>query len=161
MRSPTYHRSALEFLEAAHVFRLGHLPTEQPHPSTRDLSQWARHDTHKAISVLKDVDVEALASVERHVEAIDALGRSLQETLADGGRVFLCGCGATGRLALTVESLWRRRHSGGERVLAFPAAGDVALVHALERFEDRGEWGGRHLRQLGFTEGDVLVACTE
>ena len=122
---------------------------------------WARHDPGTAISLLHRVDNEALDALEKQAEAIDALGRSLEEVLADGGRVFLCGCGATGRLALTVESLWRRRHDGDDRVIAFTAGGDVALVHALERFEDRGEWGGDHLRQLGFTEGDVLVACTE
>src|SRR5262245_57423316 len=161
MRPPTAHRRAIEFLETAHLFRLGHLPTEQPHPRTTDLSWLARHDLDRAISVLKDVDVEALDALERRAEAIDELSRSLDEVLKGGGRVFLCGCGATGRLALTVETLWRGRHSGDDRVIAFTAGGDVALVHALERFEDRAEWGGHHLDQLGFTEGDILVACTE
>lgn len=161
MRSPTPHRDVLEFLQTAHLFRLGHLPTEQPHPGTRELSWWARHDLERAISVLHGVDVEALGTLERRAEAIDELGRSLEEVLKGEGRVFLCGCGATGRLALTVESLWRRRHGADDRVIAFTAGGDVALVHALERFEDQSEWGGDHLRQLGFTEGDVLVACSE
>ena len=44
MSSSIAHRSALEFLETAHLFRLGHLPTEQPHPGTRDLSMWARSE---------------------------------------------------------------------------------------------------------------------
>lgn len=161
MSSSSSHQSALEFLEVAHLYRLGHLPTEMPHPETRDLSMWARHDPATAVSLLHRVDVDALGALEPRAEAIEALGRSLEEVLADGGRVFLCGCGATGRLALTVESLWRHRYGADDRVIAFTAGGDVALVHALERFEDRGDWGGDHLRQLGFTEGDVLVACTE
>lgn len=158
---PDHTRKAREFLKVAHLYRLGHLPTEQPHPDTRDLSLWARTDLRRAIATLQGVDLAALRKLESHAGEIDALSKSIQETFAGGGRVFLCGCGATGRLVLTVESLWRSRHQEDDRVVSFMAGGDVALVHALERFEDEGTWGARHLRELGFADGDLLIACTE
>ena len=152
---------ALEFLRVAHLFRLGGLPTEQPHPHTRRLSEWARRDLPKAVAALKRVDLDALRWLESYAARIDGLARRIDATLERGRRVFLCGCGATGRLSLSLESLWRRRAGASDEVTAFMAGGDVALVHALERFEDHPDYGARHLEQLGFADGDLLVACTE
>jgi N-acetylmuramic acid 6-phosphate etherase len=37
----------------------------------------------------------------------------------------------------------------------------VALVHALEGFEDHPAYGARHLEEMGFDDGDLLISCTE
>ena len=145
----------------AHLYRLGELSTEQPHPRTRRLSEWARGDLPKAVAVLKRVDLDALRWLEAYSARIDGLARRIEATLASGRRVFLCGCGATGRLSLSLEFLWRREHGRGDEVTSFMAGGDVALVHALEGFEDHPAFGARHLEQLGFGDGDLLVSCTE
>jgi N-acetylmuramic acid 6-phosphate etherase len=152
---------AREFLRVSHLFKLGELTTEQPHPATRELSRWARDDLPRAISVLKSVDLHALETTERYATEIDRLAARVRATLDAGRRVFLVGCGATGRLALSLEFLWRLRHPGRDRVLSFMAGGDVALVHALEGFEDFPAHGARHLLEMGFAEGDLLIGCTE
>lgn len=152
---------AREFLRVAHLYRLGSLRTEQPHPRTRRLSEWAREDLPRAVSVLKEVDLAALGALEARASEVGRLAVAVRQTLEAGGRVFLCGCGATGRLAMTLESLWRRRGRDGDRVVSFMAGGDVALVHALEGFEDRPDHGARHLEQLGFARSDLLIGCTE
>ena len=154
-------RKALEFLRAAHLFHLGHLPTEQPHPGTRDLSVWARDDLPRAIATLRRVDLQALEALERRAPEIDGLACSIREAHSGRGRVFLCGCGATGRLSLALESLWRARRPETNGIVSFMAGGDVALVHALEGFEDHADLGARHLRELGFGPDDLLIACTE
>lgn len=41
------------------------------------------------------------------------------------------------------------------------AGGDVALVHAIEGFEDFPEFGANQLMQLGFSQNDLLIAITE
>ena len=41
------------------------------------------------------------------------------------------------------------------------AGGDFALVKSVENFEDFPEYGIRHLLDLGFKEGDLLIAITE
>jgi N-acetylmuramic acid 6-phosphate etherase len=161
MDGSTHRRRAGEFLREAHLFQLGDLPTERPHPATRELSRWARQDLARAILVLKSVDLLALRSMEGRAAAIERLTRSVQATLAAGNRVFLCGCGATGRLSLSLEFLWRRAHPDSDQVVSFMAGGDVALVHSLEGFEDHPELGARHLTELGFGDGDLLVSCTE
>ncbi len=152
---------ATDFLRVADLFRLGDLPTERPHPDTRHLARWARSDLPRAVAALKAVDLRALTALEERASGIDRLAASVHATLAAGRRIFLCGCGATGRLSLTLEFLWRRRHPASDRVRSFMAGGDVALVHSLEGFEDEGAYGARHLEESGFVDGDLLIACTE
>jgi N-acetylmuramic acid 6-phosphate etherase len=158
-RSPQ--ERALEFLRVAHLFQLGHLPTEQPHPRTARLSHWARNDLPTAIAALKNVDLRALHTLKRYAPEIDELGESIKRTLSRGRRIFLCGCGATGRLALSLEFLWRQERGHGDEVVSFMAGGDVALVQSLEGFEDHPAYGARHLQELGFEDGDLLISCTE
>lgn len=153
---------ARAFLRVAHLYQLGNLVTEGRHELTADLSAWAKRDLPRAYRALTAVDRGALTALGQAAPAIAALGAGLRSTLAEGGRVFICGCGATGRLALLLESLWREKHGAeDDRVCAFMAGGDVALVHSLEGFEDHPGHGARHLRDLGFNEGDSLVACSE
>lgn len=161
MRLKTPQERAQEFLRVAHLYRLGILPTEQPHPGTRELSDWARHDLPKAIAILKQIDLQAVDKARRAGAAIDRMARRIDATLEKGRRIFLCGCGATGRLSMSLEFLWRNRLGYGDQVRAFMAGGDVALVHALEGFEDHPAYGARHLRQIGFVDGDLLISTTE
>lgn len=163
---------ALAFLARAHDFRLGDLPTESRHPRTGALAEIARSDLAGAIRLLRELEIEAVKVVLRHVDEIDRMSDEIRATLAGGGRVFLCGCGATGRLSLSLETLWREKiatgaegaQAGGYRpdqVISFIAGGDYALVRSIENFEDHPEFGARQLRELGFSAKDLLIACTE
>jgi N-acetylmuramic acid 6-phosphate etherase len=153
-----------EFLAKSRQFRLGRLPTEQSHPRTRTLAELARRDTAKAVEAFRAVDLAALRQLERYAPGIVRLRGAIRATLEEGARIFLCGCGATGRLALNLEYLWRAAHPSEEdadRVRAFMAGGDAALVRSLEGFEDHPEYGARHLRDMGFRKNDLLIAITE
>ncbi len=161
MRAPGHRERAREFLQVAHLYHLGSLPTEQPHPETRELSRWANDDLPRAIDTLRRIDLLALDALRTSASAIDELARAVCATLDRGHRVFLCGCGATGRLSLSLEFLWRRRHADVDRVRSLMAGGDVALVNSLEGFEDHSDHGARHLSEVGFVDGDLLIACTE
>ncbi len=154
-------QSAEEFLKVKELFRLGELPTESPNPRTRELSQLANGHLEKAIETMREVDVSAL----RHILALKEICRPLfdevSRTLNEGSKIYLVGCGATGRLSLSLEYLWRKAHPQSNQVVSLMAGGDVALVHSLEGFEDYPEFGARHLRELGFSENDLLIAVTE
>ena len=155
--------AARAFLEVAKDFQLAVLPTEQCHPKTTELSELSNADLPKAISILKEIDVEALAVLDHQMDRILHLQRAIHETISSGGRVFLCGCGATGRLSLTLEVLWRQQAALPLRdsVVAFMAGGDVALISSVENFEDAPEFGARQLKDLGFQKGDLLIGSTE
>lgn len=154
---------ASDFLAISSQFRLGELPTEARHPKTRTLSMLAQHDLPSALAVLREVELDALASAFSGAdESLRELAREMSATWASGGRVFFCGCGATGRLSVSLEALWRKEHpERGDSVLSFIAGGDYALVRSIENFEDHPEYGAQQLRDLGFSSGDLLVATSE
>ena len=153
--------TADEFLKLKQLFRLGDLPTETPHPKTVQLSDWAKSDLDKALATMREIDLEALRKVAGMQQELQPLFQAVADTLERGHRIYLVGCGATGRLSLSLEFLWRRRHKGSDQVRSLMAGGDVALVHSLEGFEDFPEYGARHLLQLGFTDQDLLIGTTE
>ncbi len=153
-----------EFLKVAGQFQLGGLDTEAQHPLTLDLSRQAQQDLPAGIAALKAVDLLALEIMEQKASGLPALAASIGQTLQAGHRIYLCGCGATGRLSLSLELFCRQGllPPGYEsRVIAFMAGGDLALIKAIEKFEDHPEYGARQLDELGFAEGDLLIASTE
>lgn len=171
--------TAEEFLATGQKFQLGILETEKPHPQTLRLSYLVDEDLAQAIHVLVDIDCAALEKLKKRSAQILALREDILDTWQSGGRVFICGCGATGRLAMSIEYMHRAQsaqHSSAQgvqhnpaqsaqlpqgEVIAFMAGGDVALVHSLEGFEDFPEYGERQLKQLGFGQNDLLLSPTE
>lgn len=155
---------AKDFLFISSQFNLGELSTEKPHPLTHNLSNLVKSNPAGAIRVLKQIDEEALAVLYEKRAEIQLLAQHIRETLNAGHRVFICGCGATGRLALTLETLWRekyKRKSFKDRICSFMAGGDVALIKSIENFEDLIVFGVKQLFELGFTQNDLLISCTE
>ncbi|MEM8954453.1 MAG: SIS domain-containing protein [Verrucomicrobiota bacterium] len=155
---------AERFLQVAPQFQLGVLTTEQPHPATRDLSRLARGDLRTGLEVLQRVDLDALGMLGEYAETLRPLSEAIGETVEAGGKIFLCGCGATGRLSISLEvfareGLFGRRFQ--EAVVGFMAGGDAALVRSIERFEDYPDYGARQLFELGFRDGDLMIATTE
>ncbi len=153
-----------EFLQVAADYQLGALDTESQHSFTTSLSQMAHEDVGEAIKLMHQVDVHALRQFAAHSAPLVDLARAVGATFKSGRRVFLCGCGATGRLSLSIEIFCRMGvlpSPDPERVVAFMAGGDLALIKAIETFEDHPEYGARQLEELGFVEGDLLIASTE
>jgi N-acetylmuramic acid 6-phosphate etherase len=153
--------TADEFLKQKQLFQLGDLPTETPHPKTVHLAEWAQKDPDLALQVLRDIDLAALRRIAAMKNELRPLFKSVADALENKNRIYLVGCGATGRLSLSLEYLWRKKHKDSDQVRSLMAGGDVALVHSLEGFEDFPEYGARHLRQLEFGPHDLLIGTTE
>lgn len=155
---------AEEFLQVASQFKLGALPTEQRHPLTYALADLSRRDIPAAIHIQKEIDLGVLAAVAARGAELARLEAAIRSALRAGNRVFFYGCGATGRLSMAIEYIWRHLHRGrseADNVLGFMSGGDLALVHSIENFEDHPEFGARQLREIGFGPDDLLVCCTE
>lgn len=153
--------TADEFLAQKEKFQLGDLPTESPHPKTGNLSDWAKTDVARGLDILRDVDLDALRRIAGHRLELSEFFHAVAAALEHGDRIFLAGCGATGRLSLSLEYLWRRKFPASTQVCSLMAGGDVALVHSLEGFEDFPDFGARHLVQQGFGPNDLLIGSTE
>lgn len=150
-----------DFLKIAPQFMLGHLVTESFHPDTQNLSQLVKTDVKKAHALLGEVDKKALKMMEGKADALWELACTIRETLEKGNKVYMCGCGATGRLSLVLETLFRQVFGQTDQVASFMAGGDFALIKSVESFEDKTEYGERQLMELGFGPHDLLLASTE
>ncbi len=160
----TWEEKCRRYLLIASQFRLGDLPTEETHSATADLSTLASEDLPRALKIMKSVDSSALNQLVQKLDKLQKLGIAIDSTLQAGHRVFICGCGSTGRLALALETLWRESFNGtglSESVCGFMAGGDVALIKSIEDFEDVPAYAERQLVEYGFGEGDLLISCTE
>jgi len=151
-----------EFLAQAKDFKLGMLPTEWSHPKTRNLSFLSKNNINKAISLLKEIELEAISFLKNKELEFSELNDAIKRTLSNSGRIFLCGCGATGRLSILLEFINRKTNFYHEnKLIGFMAGGDVALIRAVEPFEDLPNYGERQLKELGFTKDDLLISSTE
>lgn len=157
-------QKAEAFLKVADQFQLGTLPTEQRHPLTYELADLAHNDLPSALRIQQEIDLGVIAEIDARKDDLARLEAAMRETLRAGNRIFFYGCGATGRLSLAIEYIWRDLHRGraeADHVFGFMSGGDLALVHSIENFEDHPEFGARQLREIGFGPDDLLVSCTE
>ncbi len=174
---------SLDYILNKGQFHLHTLLTEQSHPATRELSRVVKENTLAGIEMLFSVDRD----IEQRIgeiagdttipdRAVDAVCRAIRE----GRRIYVYGCGATGRLAKQMESaFWRpfwekvRKSAVWAKLAsALPAniddlligemtGGDRALVSSLEGFEDLQVIGRLQLADHGISRGDVVFCVTE
>ena len=167
---------ARKFIVEEKQFQLGFLPTEQSNPITATLEEDFKRSTVAGVQCLQRGDRQ-MAITMRHVFAGRRFARlvdSMVETVTGPkGRIIFSGCGATGRLSILLESMWRdffhRRAKEltaqelklADRSASIMTGGDFALIRSVEFFEDYAEGGRRQAAALEVGEGDTFVAITE
>ncbi|CUE72869.1 Hypothetical protein, putative [Bodo saltans] len=157
------------FLAIAHHFHLGRLQTEASHPVTARLSQQCStpETLPDGLRALQAVDVLALEAMLRDniPEQTEVLAREIHDTFTKGKKVVCEGCGATGRLSLSLEVFAREgmveEVEYQDKVIGFMAGGDAAFIRSIEAFEDKVEYGHKQLHAVNFEDGDLLLAITE
>ncbi len=175
---------SLDYVMNKTQFQLHTLLTEQRHPKTMNLSEKVQADASAGLDLLFSVDedvaakLEALASDPR---ALEELSEQAGAAIVSGRKIYVYGCGATGRLAKQMESafwrpFWRKvKAQAGiwsklkgrlgedieERLIGEMTGGDRALISSLEGFEDLQLIGRLQLQDRGIGRGDLIVAVTE
>ena len=163
-------QQAADFIKNETQFHLGFLPTEQSNSQTRFLDREFARSTTAGVANLQSVDRNVLTMAQKVLksdEFIHFATRTLA-VLKSGGRIIFSGCGATGRLSILLESMWRTAAAHypalaayADQVFSIMTGGDYALVRSVEFFEDYLEFGREQLRELNAGKGDMLVAITE
>ena len=161
---------ALDFIENEKQFHLGFLPTEQSSPLTRNLDREFARSTADGVKNLQQVDRNVAAMAKRIFgsEQFRKLVDSGEKTIRNGGKIVFSGCGATGRLSILLECMWRTccaedpaAAQYADHVFSIMTGGDYALVKSVEFFEDYQSFGRRQVQEMGMGPGDMLVAITE
>ena len=174
---------SVDYVKNKKQFQLHALLTEQRHPKTWNLSFAIKYSVEEGLKQILSVDEDISTRFHQMAkdislldQAADAVGRAIVEDR----KIFIYGCGSTGRLAKQMESaLWRpfwrktkesklweklkislpediERHLVGEMT-----GGDRAFISALEGFEDLHLVGELQLRDRGVEKGDVVFCITE
>ena len=167
---------ARDFIDNEKQFHLGFLPTEQSNPITATLEEDFGRSTLAGIQCLQRGDRQIPITM-RHVfaskEFESLVSDMVRSVTGPKGRIVFSGCGATGRLSILLESMWRdffhRRAAEltpeemklADRSASIMTGGDFALIRSVEFFEDYAEGGRRQAAALDVGEGDTFVAITE
>ncbi len=131
------------------------------------------------ISVDEDI-AKTFHCLARDTALIDQAVQTVSRTIEERKKIFIYGCGSTGRLAKMMESaLWRpfwdklkksvfwdRLRTElpddiEDRLIGEMTGGDRALISALEGFEDLQIVGRLQLQERGVENGDMVVCITE
>ena len=155
---------AMDFMENEKQFHLGFLPTEQSSPLTRNLDREFAKSYEAGVRNLQSVDRNVLEMAEKIFvsEEFRKLTDAGEQVIRNGGKLVFSGCGATGRLSILLETMWREscpEYAG--LVKSIMTGGDFALVKSVESFEDHAVFGARQVQDLGMRPDDLLVAITE
>ena len=160
---------ARDFIDNEKQFQLGFLPTEQSNPITATLEEDFKRSTLVGVQCLQRGDRQ-IAITMRHVFAspeFKSLVDSMVSTLTTPPllhsptpnsstpklpRIIFSGCGATGRLSILLESMWRdffyRRAAEltpeelklADRIASIMTGGDFALIHTPPSMARSASW---------------------
>jgi N-acetylmuramic acid 6-phosphate (MurNAc-6-P) etherase len=175
---------SMDYVVNKSPYQLHTLPTEQRHPKTWSFSEKVQKDTEAGLRMLFSVDEDIAAKLDElaaRPQAIDQLVSEIESTLAERKKIYVYGCGATGRLAKQMESafwrpFWRRIKADSglwakikgrldplvdDELIGEMTGGDRALISSLEGFEDLPLIGRLQLQDRGVKKGDLVVCVTE
>ena len=163
-------KAAMDFMENEKQFHLGFLPTEQSSPITRGLDEKFASSCEAGVRNLQEVDRNVLEMAKRIFASAEfkKLVDEGESVIRNGGKVVFSGCGATGRLSILLECMWRdccakdaAAAPYANQVFSIMTGGDYALVKSVEFFEDYQVFGRRQVQEMGMGANDMLVAITE
>jgi N-acetylmuramic acid 6-phosphate etherase len=175
---------SVDFVQNKKQFQLDSLLTEQRHPQTWDMSFVIKHNIREGLRQILSVDEDVsrkLKELSEEISSLDQAARAVTQAIIEGKKIYVYGCGSTGRLAKQMESaVWRpfwqtlktKKNLWGQlqgflpvgiedRLIGEMTGGDRALISALEGFEDLELVGRLQLQERRVERGDVVFCITE
>jgi hypothetical protein len=175
---------SIDYVQKRTQFQLHTLLTEQRHPKTWNLSERLQKDVVDGLRMLFSVDEDITARIKELAadrESLETLAEAFEQAVLEKKRIYIYGCGATGRLAKQMEStFWRsfwRKIKADRKIwpqlqprlsptieddfCGEMTGADRALISSLEGFEDLPLIGRLQLADRGVQRGDVVVCVTE
>ena len=164
-------------------FQLHTLMTEQRHPKTMNLSYVIKENVSEGLRQIFSIDEDIskkFKSMSQDTTLLIQAAHSVSKAIREKKKIYIYGCGATGRLSKQMESaLWRPFWSKVKRqkfwiklksslpedienrLIGEMTGGDRALISSLEGFEDLQLMGRLQLQDRGVKKGDAVFCITE
>jgi len=144
------------------------------------IKQDIREGLEQIFSVDDDIS-QKFKELSKDISLFDQAAQAITQAITDGKKIYVYGCGSTGRLAKQMESavwrpFWKRLKTKKsvwdklqdsipadieDRLIGEMTGGDRALISALEGFEDLELVGKLQLQERGVEKGDVVFCITE
>lgn len=175
---------SVDYIRHKTQFQLHSLLTEQRHPKTWNLSYELENDCENGLRLLFSVDddiSQKLEALSKEKDTLEQAAQAIEDSLLSGKKIYVYGCGSTGRLAKQMEStfwrpFWEKTKKTGrmrkkierrlgkdieDRLIGEMTGGDRALISSLEGFEDLQLIGRLQLEDRRVERGDVVICVTE
>lgn len=175
---------SIDYVQNKTQFQLHTLVTEQRHEKTWNLSERIRKDYEAGLNMLFSVDEDIVKKLEALAEKpndLEEAVKSVEAAIISGNKIYIYGCGATGRLAKQMEStfwrpfwnkvknnkkIWKKLKPNlktpvEEQLIGEMTGADRALISSLEGFEDLLLIGELQLKDRKIKRGDVVICVTE
>ena len=177
---------SLDYINNKTQFQLHTLVTEQRHPRTWDLSSVIQRDMAAGLEQILSVDLDLSQKIieitdsQTDMLVLQTASKAVSRAILGSQKIFIYGCGATGRLAKQMESAiwrpfwnwikqsdyWETLHEYlprdiTSRLIGEMTGGDRALISSLEGFEDLQLIGQLQIQDRRIQPGDVVFAITE
>ena len=175
---PTPEEASKDFLENEKQFHLGVIPTEQSNPITKNLSATIHKSTTDGVKMILEADKYIPQKARKcfRTKEFKTLVEDILSAMENYKKVLLSSVGASGRMAIQLDSTWRSFWTSliqylpdrkieflanSEVTISHTTGGDRALVHSVENFEDYMTFGRQQVIDANVGEGDVVIALAE
>jgi len=175
---------SFDFIRNRTQFFQEQMMTEKRHPKTLNFSQMVQEDIHSGLRQLLSVEADIgkkLTDLIRAPQALDLLVGAMESAILAGNTIYIFGSGASGRLAMQMEStfwrpFWERIKNSGklgkkldflgsppieDRLIGQMTGGDRALLGSMESLEDLMLMGWLQLQEREIERGDVVICVSE
>ena len=174
---------SVDYVKNKKQFQLHTLLTEQRHPKTWNLSFAIKDRVEEGLKQILSVDEDISKKFQQVIKNTASLSQAADavvNAMKERRKIFIYGCGATGRLAKQMESalwrpfwrkikksrLWEKLRSSlpediEDLLIGEMTGGDRAFISSLEGFEDLQLVGKLQLRDREVEKGDVVFCITE
>lgn len=135
--------------------------TEQPNPLSQNLSTLCETNIAEAFKIFNQIEQESITALSQYLPQILQFQIDVQKTLQENKRIYLIGCGASGRLSVLLQHLWSLYYPNkSEQIISVAAGGDISLIKSIEQFEDKEEFGVKQLLAQGYTDNDLVIGLS-
>lgn len=137
------------------MIELKKLDTERRNERTMHIDEMS---TLEMLTTINEEDHRVAEAVKQVLPEIAQVVDMVYEKLRGGGRLVYCGAGTSGRLGVldAVECPPTYGVDYG-MVVGLIAGGEGAIIKAVEGAEDNRELGAQDLKNIGFSDKDILV----
>jgi N-acetylmuramic acid 6-phosphate etherase len=117
--------------------------------------------TEQMLYMINEEDATVAGVVNAKIPQIAKLVEKGVATIKDGGRIFYCGCGTSGRIAVADAAECPPTYGvSRDLVNAIIAGGEKAMVNASEGCEDSRERGEQAFVNAGVKAGDLVIGIS-